>query len=513
MQELSSISPDAAFKDDKNFLEILHQLLDEHSCDERGGPRVISWNADGLSFQIHDAESFERRLLPAYYATSSTNVATYKAFLARLKAYGFYRVTNEGIYKDTCSHPLFVKGNRSHLSRMSRRQSFQGKDSWPMPRVMERRASCGGGAGGVVRRNSAIAQRRRSALSRPVRTIADMKRTACVRRRKSSSPVASSRGRRLSLKDTLLQRRRHHNYNDDQQQQQQQQQQQSTSKGDSASSSIPTAKESITLYSTFSRDVIGANVMLEEDDEELSDDINVQSIISSISSNRSRIDSIETINKGNNPLSTNKNSQIDNNEMMLNNNTNTPYVDFYYALLELPLYDGLRLSTLVLLISGGTGGAGDILRMTHNVERLREWQRASSSNTIISTMMHPDWDRDNYGASLDRLTEFVLADLEFLGDGSGGENDGGDSVAANEAALQKYKEEFVRKVRIEAMDSLHENHSKRPKHITTNTRMTPEERKLTVAKLRADELFGPILSTCQTIVNSADGLKHYTRQQ
>jgi len=200
-------------------------------------------------------------------------------------------------------------------------------------------------------------------------------------------------------------------------------------------------------------------------------------------------------------------------DLMLNNNTNTPYVDFYYALLELPLYDGLRLSTLVLLISGGTGGAGDILRMTHNVERLREWQRASSSNTIISTMMHPDWDRDNYGASLDRLTEFVLADLEVLGDGSGGENDGGDSVAANEAALQKYKEEFVRKVRIEAMDSLHENHSKRPKHITTNTRMTLEERKLTVAKLRADELFGPILSTCQTIVNSADGLKHYTRQQ
>jgi hypothetical protein len=207
------------------------------------------------------------------------------------------------------------------------------------------------------------------------------------------------------------------------------------------------------------------------------------------------------------------------------NNTNAaPYADFYSALLGLPLYDGLRLSTLVLLISGGTGGAGDILRMTHNVERLHEWQRAqhhrrreasssssssSSYANIISTMMHPDWDKENYGTSLDRLTEFVLADLEVLGDDNGDDDGGEDSVVAAKEALQKYKDDFVRAVRIDAMDSLHENHSKRPKHITTNTRMTPEERELTVAKLRADELFGPILSTCQRIVNnSAYGLKH-----
>jgi hypothetical protein len=204
--------------------------------------------------------------------------------------------------------------------------------------------------------------------------------------------------------------------------------------------------------------------------------------------------------------------------LMINNNTNTPYESFYKALLGLPVWDGLRLSTIVSLISKSHFAGDDILRMTNNIERLHQWQRqkqeaesssssSSSSgdavpkNLIISTMMHPDWDKENYGASLERLTQFILADLEVIGD-----NNNGDEKESGKEALQKYKEELVQKVRIKGVKILNDRRSKKTIHITGN-RMTPEEREEAIAKLMADDLFGPILSICQRVLHStADGL-------
>jgi len=193
--------------------------------------------------------------------------------------------------------------------------------------------------------------------------------------------------------------------------------------------------------------------------------------------------------------------------LMLNKNTQKKYKGFYDALLGLSVQDGLRLSAIVLLVSFGKYAGGDILRMTNNVERLHQWQttatESTSSREIISLKTHPDWDKENYEVSLDRLTEFILSDLEVQRTN----NDTTSNDDDDETTLQQYKEALVQGVRTNALERLFNNMKKKSNHITIH-RMTPEEREDAVAKLQADDLLGPILSACQTIIDSADGLKH-----
>jgi len=126
------------------FLEHLHQLLDEHSIGSCG-QRIVSWNSDGLSFQIHDPQKFQSLLMPLYFSNIDYKyryplLSGYDAFLKRLRNFGFHRIENEGIYKDTFSHPLFVRGKPKLALRMSglvakqHQQSLQlRRNSWPMP--------------------------------------------------------------------------------------------------------------------------------------------------------------------------------------------------------------------------------------------------------------------------------------------------------------------------------------------------------------------------------------------
>jgi hypothetical protein len=200
-------------------------------------------------------------------------------------------------------------------------------------------------------------------------------------------------------------------------------------------------------------------------------------------------------------------------DLMLNKKTNKRYKGFYAALLGLPMYDGLRLSAIVLLISKAQFLGGDLLRMTANVERLHQWQTKQqqqypeSTSGIISLKTHPDWDKENYEASLDRLTKFTIADLEVLGNNNDDREMGSSASTGNETTLQKHKGDLVQAVRINAIKRLNQNTLKKSNHVTAH-RMTPEEREDAVAKLRADDLLGPILSTCQKIIDSADGLGH-----
>ena len=206
--------------------------------------------------------------------------------------------------------------------------------------------------------------------------------------------------------------------------------------------------------------------------------------------------------------------------LMLNKNTNKKYRGFYDALLGLSVQDGLRLSAIVLLVSKAHYAGGDLLRMTTNVERLHQWQTkqqqqhqehytatestSSSRSGIISLKTHPDWDKENYEVSLDRLTEFIVSDLEVKRK----PNNNTTSNDDDERTLQQYKEALLQAVRNDALERLNDNMAKKANHITRH-RMTPEEREDAVAKLKADDLLGPILSACQTIIDSADGqLKH-----
>jgi len=141
------------------FLENLHRLLDEHSIGS-SGQRIVSWNADGLSFQIHDAQKFERLLIPLYFgndraapdfhharassATQTMSMSTpmssgIESFLNRVRDCGFHRIETNNIYRNTFSHPLFVRGKKNLIVRMGnignqeQQALTERRHSWPMP--------------------------------------------------------------------------------------------------------------------------------------------------------------------------------------------------------------------------------------------------------------------------------------------------------------------------------------------------------------------------------------------
>lgn len=192
------------------FLEILHQLLDES---ENSGHRIVAWSSDGLSFQIHNAQKFEKKLLPAYFGANHPSssmvtqlqLTTYKSFLGQLKTYGFYRISNDGIYKDTCSHPLFVRGKKSLSLRMSRRQSFQRRESWPMP-ALNNNLTKNGSDGDTTNIKERERNENMVAYKPHHRTsISNLKRNKVPVRNLIASYSIDTR---LSLKETLLCRRR-----------------------------------------------------------------------------------------------------------------------------------------------------------------------------------------------------------------------------------------------------------------------------------------------------------------
>mmetsp|Transcript_17792 Transcript_17792/g.44399 ORF Transcript_17792/g.44399 Transcript_17792/m.44399 type:complete len:339 (+) Transcript_17792:104-1120(+) len=136
--------------DDCKFLDVLHLLLDEN--DDATKSNVISWDIAGLSFRIHDTVRFEHYLLPAYFGPSSAYITednhkhkpleNYESFLKRLQSYGFYRFSSfssstEDFYKDTFSHPLFVRGKKDlalHISCFEPKSFFHRQaNNWPMP--------------------------------------------------------------------------------------------------------------------------------------------------------------------------------------------------------------------------------------------------------------------------------------------------------------------------------------------------------------------------------------------
>ena len=201
------------------------------------------------------------------------------------------------------------------------------------------------------------------------------------------------------------------------------------------------------------------------------------------------------------------------NSLIYNSETSQPYTHFYEALSNLPSFDGLRLSTLQLLISDRISGS-DMLLMTNNVLRLNEWYSDSllssrkpssessssgSNDKILTLEMGNDWSR-NYTESLIRSTEFLVEDLFIPDDAAAATSD--DNIAAT-------KHNFVTAV-TRRMEEIRKTKSGRNKKHFTSQIWTPEERMDFIEKLTTDELLGPILLKFRGIVNSAVGLRTST---
>lgn len=173
-----------------DFLERLHRVLDDSGDSQ---DPAICWNLDGLSFQIRDAVRFEKFLVPLYFGETTAETMNLETFWGNLRAYGFHRICTEGVHKDTCSHPLFVKGKKELMQRMCRNQEkflYERRDSWPMPPLL-------------LRGNHPVD----AALA--VMADPNPKRSCCpkVLPRKALAPSRPI-DKRISFRETLLRRRR-----------------------------------------------------------------------------------------------------------------------------------------------------------------------------------------------------------------------------------------------------------------------------------------------------------------
>jgi len=92
----------------------LHDMLDdtERSLDLK--THVVSWQIDGVSFNIHDKDRFVEEVIPKYFEKQPKD---WDCFLNILSSWGFVRFTS-GTQKGAFIHRLLVKGKRSICKQM-----------------------------------------------------------------------------------------------------------------------------------------------------------------------------------------------------------------------------------------------------------------------------------------------------------------------------------------------------------------------------------------------------------
>jgi len=73
---------------------------------------IISWNADGKSFRIHDVNAFCSDILPRYFRHCKL-----ASFQRQLNLYGFQKV-HVGPLGGAYHHPLFQRDNLSAIDMM-----------------------------------------------------------------------------------------------------------------------------------------------------------------------------------------------------------------------------------------------------------------------------------------------------------------------------------------------------------------------------------------------------------
>ena len=93
----------------------LHDMLEE--AESRNFSHIVSWEPDGISFQVHKVDEFFKAIMPLYFDQTK-----YDSFRRQLDLYSFSRVApqvenNSGIY----CHSSLVKGDRSLCKEIKRR--------------------------------------------------------------------------------------------------------------------------------------------------------------------------------------------------------------------------------------------------------------------------------------------------------------------------------------------------------------------------------------------------------
>ena len=83
-------------------------------ADEEGYAHLISWCADGTSFQIHTRCHDD--LVPLL--KQKFQQTRYKSFVRQLQVYGFVRQT-KGAQTGVCRHPFFVRHHREFFDNKS----------------------------------------------------------------------------------------------------------------------------------------------------------------------------------------------------------------------------------------------------------------------------------------------------------------------------------------------------------------------------------------------------------
>ena len=109
---------------------------------------------------------------------------------------------------------------------------------------------------------------------------------------------------------------------------------------------------------------------------------------------------------------------------------------------------------------------------------------------MLTLRTDQDWGGDNFAPSIKRVTEFILDDLEIWGDKKN-EN--------AEAQLEREKEQMVARMQKRALKLRDREYKRNSSHFTKGK---SNDRAELMEKLQQDELFAPILSNLQAIIDS-----------
>jgi len=88
----------------------VYEMLE--NADKKLFSHIVSWNATGTGFMVHDKDHFTKEIVPHYF-----NLTKYKSFQRQLSLYGFQRVT-VGPNKGLRYHEKLRKGELELVRQM-----------------------------------------------------------------------------------------------------------------------------------------------------------------------------------------------------------------------------------------------------------------------------------------------------------------------------------------------------------------------------------------------------------